>query len=254
LNPPPVRIAIMCPPRTSKKDMDIRIVKTRLATPRIIVMEKTDNAVVIPLDAGWSDIGAWSSLWGVSDRDPEGNVLEGDVLAVDTRDTLVIAQNRFVATVGLKDLIVIETADAILVAHKDHAQKVKDIVGELKRRNRPEHIVHRRVYRPWGCYEGVDVGERFQVKRITVNPGAALSLQLHRQRAEHWIVVKGRARVTRGGDVFDLVENQSTYIPIGVRHRLENPETETLEMIEVQSGDYLGEDDIIRFEDKYSRT
>jgi len=217
------------------------------------VMEKTRDAAVIPLDAGWSDIGAWSSLWQVSSRDANGNALQGDVLAIETRDTLAIAQHRFVATVGLTDLIVVETADAVLVAHKDHAQKVKDIVGELKRRGRTEHVMHRRVYRPWGSYEGVDVGERFQVKRITVNPGAALSLQMHHHRAEHWVVVKGTARVTRGDETFIVTENESTFIPLGTRHRLENPGAIPLEIIEVQSGGYLGEDDIVRFEDRYNR-
>ena len=217
------------------------------------VMEETGEAAVIPLDAGWSDIGAWSSLLEVSSRDSDGNALQGDVLAIDTRDTLAIAQHRFVATVGLADLIVVETADAVLVAHKDYAQKVKDIVGELKKRGRTEHVMHRRVYRPWGCYEGVDVGERFQVKRITVNPGAALSLQMHHHRAEHWIVVKGTARVTRGDDTFIVTENESTFIPLGTRHLLENPGAIPLEIIEVQSGGYLGEDDIVRFEDRYNR-
>lgn len=217
------------------------------------VMEKTDNAVVVPLDAGWSDIGAWSSLWEVSQRDADGNVQQGDVMAFDTHNALLIAQHRFVAAVGLEDVIVVETADAVLVAHKDKAQDVKAIVSRLKAAKRSEHISHRKVYRPWGCYEGVDSGERFQVKRITVNPGAALSLQMHHHRAEHWIVVTGTARVTRGDEVFLLTENQSTYIPLGTKHRLENPGAVPLEMIEVQSGGYLGEDDIVRFEDKYNR-
>jgi mannose-1-phosphate guanylyltransferase/mannose-6-phosphate isomerase len=244
---------------TRAPDMDfVRIMKEvfeRCPSESIdyAVMEKTRDAAVIPLDAGWSDIGAWSSLWQVSSRDADGNALQGDVLAIDTRDTLAIAQHRFVATVGLTDLIVVETADAVLVAHKDHAQKVKDIVGELKNRGRTEHVVHRRVYRPWGCYEGVDVGERFQVKRITVNPGAALSLQMHHHRAEHWVVVKGTARVTRGDETFFVTENESTFIPLGTRHRLENPGAIPLEIIEVQSGGYLGEDDIVRFEDRYNR-
>jgi mannose-1-phosphate guanylyltransferase/mannose-6-phosphate isomerase len=217
------------------------------------VMEKTDNAVVIPLDAGWSDIGAWSSLWEVSQRDADGNVLQGDVMALHSHNTLLIAQHRFVAAIGLEDVIVVETADAVLVAHKDQAQDVKTIVSRLKDARRSEHVSHRKVYRPWGCYEGVDAGQRFQVKRITVNPGAALSLQMHHHRAEHWIVVTGTARVTRGDEVFLLTENQSTYIPLGTKHRLENPGAMPLEMIEVQSGGYLGEDDIVRFEDKYNR-
>jgi mannose-1-phosphate guanylyltransferase/mannose-6-phosphate isomerase len=217
------------------------------------VMEKTDNAVVIPLDAGWSDIGSWSSLWEVSQRDADGNVQQGDVLALQTHNALLIAQHRFVAAVGLEDVIVVETADAVLVAHKDHAQEVKNVVAELKARSRSEHLTHRRVYRPWGHYEGIDLGERFQVKRITVNPGAALSLQMHHHRAEHWIVVKGTARVTRGDEVFFVSENESTFIPLGTQHRLENPGAIPLEIIEVQSGSYLGEDDIVRFEDRYNR-
>ena len=217
------------------------------------VMEKTDRAAVIPLDAGWSDVGAWPALWEVSVRDSDGNVLQGDVMTHQTSNTLLIAQHRFVAAVGLQDVIIVETADAVLVAHKDKAQDVKAIVNRLKEAKRSEHISHRKVYRPWGCYEGIDAGERFQVKRITVNPGAALSLQMHHHRAEHWIVVTGTARVTRGEEVFLLTENQSTYIPIGTKHRLENPGAMPLEMIEVQSGGYLGEDDIVRFEDKYNR-
>ena len=217
------------------------------------VMEKTDRATVVPLDAGWSDVGARPALSEVSARDSDGNVMQGDVMAHQTRNTLLIAQHRLVAAVGLQDVIVVETADAVLVAHKDKAQDVKAIVSRLKDAKRSEHISHRKVYRPWGCYEGVDAGERFQVKRITVNPGAALSLQMHHHRAEHWIVVKGTARVTRGDDVFLLTENQSTYIPLGTKHRLENPGPTPLEMIEVQSGGYLGEDDIVRFEDRYNR-
>ena len=217
------------------------------------VMEKTDRAVVVPLDAGWSDVGAWSALWEISPHDAHGNVIRGDVETYATRNALVIAQHRLVATIGLEDMIVVETADAVLVAHKDRAQDVKEIVNRLKEQNRGEYRTHRRVYRPWGSYEGVDTGPRFQVKRIVVNPGAALSLQMHHHRAEHWIVVTGTARVTRGDEVFLITENQSTYIPIGTRHRLENPGTIPLEMVEVQSGAYLGEDDIVRFEDLYNR-
>ncbi len=217
------------------------------------VMEKTDRASVVPLDAGWSDIGAWSALWQVSEQDDAGNVLRGDVHAHDTRNALLIAQSRFLATVGIEDTIVIETPDAVLVAHKDSAQDVKAIVSHLKSANRSEHQIHRKVYRPWGSYEGVDAGDRFQVKRLIVKPGASLSLQMHHHRAEHWVVVRGTARVTRGDEVFLLSENQSTYIPIGTKHRLENPGTIPLEIIEVQSGGYLGEDDIVRFEDTYNR-
>lgn len=217
------------------------------------VMEKTDRAVVVPLDAGWSDIGAWSALWEVCAQDSQGNVIRGDVAAHATQNTLLIAQHRFLAAVGLDNIIVVETADAVLVAHKDQAQHVKEIVSKLKHEKREEYKTHRKVYRPWGCYETVDAGPRFQVKRITVNPNAALSLQMHHHRAEHWIVVKGTAQVTCGEEVFLLTENQSTYIPLGMKHRLENPGTMPLEMIEVQSGGYLGEDDIVRFEDVYHR-
>lgn len=217
------------------------------------VMEKTDRAVAVPLDAGWSDVGAWSSLWEVLPRDGNGNALHGDVLAQDTSNTLVHAQHRFVATVGVENLIVVETADAVLVVRKDRAQDVKKLVDALKSGKREEYKTHRKVYRPWGAYEGIDAGPRFQVKRITVNPGASLSLQMHHHRAEHWIVVKGTAKVTRGEDVFLLSENESTFIPLGTKHRLENPGAIPLEMIEVQSGSYLGEDDIVRFEDIYNR-
>jgi mannose-1-phosphate guanylyltransferase/mannose-6-phosphate isomerase len=218
------------------------------------VMEETDRAAVVALDAGWSDIGAWSSLWEASARDAQGNVVQGDVYTHDTQNALLISQHRFVAAVGLDDIIVVETPDAVLVAHKKHAQDVKEVVSRLKSDKRSEYQTHRRVYRPWGSYEGVDAGPRFQVKRLMVNPGAALSLQMHHHRAEHWIVVKGTARVTRGDEVFMLTENQSTYIPLGTTHRLENPGNIPLEIIEVQSGSYLGEDDIVRFEDKYNRT
>ena len=215
--------------------------------------ESKTRVAVVPLDADWSDVGAWSSLWEVSAQDKEGNVIKGDVYTHNTNDALLYAGHRFLATVGVKDLIVIETADAVMVAHKDHAQDVKAIVDRLKAENREERKLHRCVYRPWGSYEGIDKGPRFQVKRIVVNPGAQLSLQMHHHRAEHWIIVSGTARITRNDDVFMLSENESTYIPIGAKHRLENPGTIPLEMIEVQSGSYLGEDDIVRFEDVYGR-
>jgi len=218
------------------------------------VMEKTQRAAVVPLDAGWSDIGAWSSLWEASKRDPQGNVVQGDVYLHESKNTLLISQHRFVAAVGLDDIIVVETPDAVLVVHKKHAQNVKEVVTQLKRDKRSEYQSHRRVYRPWGYYEGIDAGERFQVKRLMVHPGAALSLQMHHHRAEHWIVVKGTARVTKCDEAFMLTENQSTYIPLGTTHRLENPGNIPLEIIEVQSGGYLGEDDIVRFQDKYNRT
>jgi len=217
------------------------------------VMEKTKAAVVIPLDAGWSDVGSWSSLWEVMPKDRQGNAFSGDVIAHDMKDSFIFAGNRLVAAIGMKDCIIVETSDAVLVTHKDKAQKVKLIVEELKKQNRDEALLHRRVNRPWGAYECIDSSDRFQVKRITVNPGATLSLQKHMHRAEHWIVVKGTARVTRGRDVMTIGENESTYIPLGVKHRLENPGRIPLELIEVQSGSYLGEDDIVRFEDRYGR-
>ncbi len=217
------------------------------------VMEKTSRAAVVPLDAGWSDVGAWSSLWDVSPHDEQGNVIEGDVYLHDTQNSLLISQHRLLAAIGVKNVIIVETPDAVLVVDRDKAQDVKDIVKRLKTENRSEHQTHRRVHRPWGSYEGVDTGARFQVKRITVKPGAALSLQMHHHRAEHWVVVTGTAKVTRGDEIIILSENQSTYIPIGMKHRLENPGTIPLEIIEVQSGSYLGEDDIVRFEDRYNR-
>jgi len=210
-------------------------------------------AAVVPLDAGWSDVGAWSSLWEVGNQDNEGNVIKGDVKTHDVTNSFVHAEHRFVAGVGIKDMVVVETADAVLVADKNRAQDVKKIVEWLKEQARDERLVHRQVYRPWGSYEGVTAGDRFQVKRIVVKPGASLSLQMHHHRAEHWIVVKGTAKVTRGEEVFLISENQSTYIPLGEKHRLENPGTVPLEIIEVQSGSYLGEDDIVRFEDNYGR-
>ena len=217
------------------------------------VLEKTDRAVVVPISAGWSDVGAWSALWHVCPHDADGNVIQGDVIVQDTHNAFLVAQHRCLATVGLENVIVVETADAVLVADKDKAQDVKEIVKRLKETNRNEHKCHRRVYRPWGSYEGVDAGPRFQVKRLTVKPGAQLSLQMHHHRAEHWVVVKGTARVTCGERTFNLHENESTYIPIGERHRLENPGNIPLEVIEIQSGSYLGEDDIVRYEDVYDR-
>lgn len=217
------------------------------------VMEKTDHAVVVPLDAGWSDVGAWPALWDVCPRDENGNVTQGDVIVEDTHNAFLVAQHRVLATVGLDNIIVVETPDAVLVASKEKAQNVKEIVKRLKQDQRDECKVHRRVYRPWGSYEGIDTGSRFQVKRLTVKPGAQLSLQMHHHRAEHWVVVKGTARVTCGDQVFNLHENESTYIPMGERHRLENPGAIPLEVIEIQSGSYLGEDDIVRFEDVYDR-
>ena len=209
--------------------------------------------VVIPLSAGWSDVGAWDALWQVLPKDSSGNVAQGDVLLQDCSNTLALSEGRLIACVGVSDLVVIETADAILVAHKDKTQDVKKIVDILKQQGRAEGSIHRKVFRPWGSYDGVDAGERFQVKRIVVKPGGILSLQMHHHRAEHWIVVSGTAKITRGEEVFLLSENQSTFIPLGTTHRLENPGRVELEMIEVQSGSYLGEDDIVRFEDVYGR-
>ena len=209
--------------------------------------------VVIPLSAGWSDVGAWDALWQVLPKDTSGNVAQGDVLLQDCSNTLALSEGRLIACVGVSDLVVIETADAILVAHKDKTQDVKKIVDILKKQGRAEGSIHRKVFRPWGSYDGVDAGERFQVKRIVVKPGGVLSLQMHHHRAEHWIVVSGTARIRRGEEVFLLSENQSTFIPLGTTHRLENPGRVALEMIEVQSGSYLGEDDIVRFEDVYGR-
>ena len=209
--------------------------------------------VVIPLDAGWSDIGAWDALWQVLPKDNSGNVSQGDVLLQGCSNTLALSESRLIACVGVSDLVVVETADAILVAHKDKTQDVKLIVDQLKKQGRPEGSIHRKVFRPWGWYDGVDAGERFQVKRIVVKPGGTLSLQMHHHRAEHWIVVSGTARVTKGETTFLLSENESTFIPLGTTHRLENTGRVPLEMIEVQSGSYLGEDDIVRFEDRYGR-
>ncbi len=217
------------------------------------VMENTNSAVVVPLDCGWSDVGSWSALWEVSDKDSDGNAISGDVIAQDTRNSYVRSDGKLIVTVGVKDLIVVESDDAIMVAAKDKVQNVKDVVKAINDAGRPEAKVHRKVFRPWGFYDSIDNGERFQVKRIVVNPGEKLSLQMHHHRAEHWIVVSGTAQVTNGEDVFLVSENESTYIPLGHTHRLENPGVIPLELVEVQSGSYLGEDDIVRFEDTYGR-
>jgi mannose-1-phosphate guanylyltransferase/mannose-6-phosphate isomerase len=218
------------------------------------VMERTDRAAVVTADIGWNDIGAWSALWEVGEKDAQGNMLRGDVWLEGVSNSLVRAESRMVAAIGLKDVVIVETADAVLVANKACAQEVKKVVDYLKHHGRSEHEFHTRVFRPWGWYECIDEGERFQVKRIAVKPGAALSLQMHHHRAEHWIVVKGTAKVTCGEESFLVSENESTFIPLGTQHRLENPGKVVLEMIEVQSGSYLGEDDIVRFEDVYRRT
>ncbi|MET0027106.1 MAG: mannose-1-phosphate guanylyltransferase/mannose-6-phosphate isomerase [Candidatus Thiodiazotropha sp.] len=218
------------------------------------VMEKTEKAVVVPMDVGWSDIGSWSALSEFACDDPEhGNVFMGDVLIKDVTNSYLRSENRMIAGIGLDNLIVIETADAILVANKDHSQDVKEIVEQLKASGRSEYEIHARVYRPWGNYETVDECERFKVKRIVVNPGASLSLQKHHHRAEHWVVVKGTAKITRGEKELLLTEDQSVYIPLGTKHRLENPGLIPLEIVEIQTGSYLGEDDIVRFTDIYGR-
>jgi len=217
------------------------------------VMEKTDKAMVIPLDAGWNDVGSWSALWEVTAKDDRGNAIRGDVLTVDTHDSFIHSENKLVAVVGIRDLVVVETDDAVMIAPKDRVQDVKLLVEQLKNDKRREADVHRKVYRPWGFYDEIDMGERHKTKRIVVKSGAKLSLQMHHHRAEHWVVVKGTALVTRGEEQVLVSENQSTFIPLGVTHRLENPGVIPLEMIEVQSGSYLGEDDIVRFSDHYGR-
>jgi mannose-1-phosphate guanylyltransferase/mannose-6-phosphate isomerase len=245
----------------AERDLDfIRVDKAAFATSPndsidYAVMEKTDRAAVVPVSCGWSDIGSWSSLWAAAPRDADGNRHEGDVLAIDTRNSLVRASDRrMIATIGVEDLVIVDTPDATLVARKDRVQDVKKIVDRIKEAGRQEHLFHRKVYRPWGNYDSIDMGERFQVKRIVVKPGAALSLQKHHKRAEHWIVVSGTAEVTCDERVFELRENESTYIPLGSVHRLRNRGTEPVELIEVQSGNYLGEDDIVRLEDVYGRS
>ena len=217
------------------------------------VMEKTEAAAVVPLATGWSDIGSWSALWAAGERDADGNRLRGDVVAHDVRGTLVHADHRLVAAVGVEDVVIVETKDAVLVAHRDRVQEVRRIVEALEAEGRSEHLNHREVYRPWGCYDVIDGGDRFQVKRITVKPGARLSLQMHHHRAEHWVVVRGTARVTNGDETYLVAENESTFIPIGRVHTLENPGTIPLQLVEVQSGAYLGEDDIVRLADNYGR-
>jgi mannose-1-phosphate guanylyltransferase/mannose-6-phosphate isomerase len=216
-------------------------------------MERTEKAVVVALDAGWNDVGSWSAVYDVSEKDENGNYCHGDVLTEGTKNSLLYSDERLITAVGLSDMIVVETKDAVLVASKDSVQDVKKIVNQLRSENRTESDWHRVVYRPWGCYDSIDSEERFQVKRITVKPGATLSLQKHHHRAEHWIVVSGTAEVTCGEKVFLLTENQSTYIPLGETHRLSNPGKLPLLLIEVQSGSYLGEDDIVRFQDEYGR-
>ena len=217
------------------------------------VMEYTKDGVVVPLDADWSDIGSWNALWDAKNKDKDGNVSEGDVILDGVKNTYTYSSNRLVSVIGISDLVIVDTQDALLVADKKYSQNIKNIVNQLKKNNRPEADNHRKVFRPWGYYDSIDADDGFQVKRILVNPGAKLSLQKHEHRAEHWVVVKGVAKVTCGDKTFSLKENQSTYIPKGEVHRLENTEEIDLEIIEIQTGDYLGEDDIIRLEDDYQR-
>lgn len=225
----------------------------RSASIDYALMEHADNTLVVPLDAGWSDVGSWSALKQVLKADGANNVLRGDVTAIDCEGCYISSESRLVAAVGLAESIVVETQDAVLVTTMEKAEAVKDIVASLREQERPEVALHRTVYRPWGNYDSVDSGAGFQVKRLIVNPGAVLSLQMHHHRAEHWVVVKGKARITRGEEEFDLDVNESTYIRIGEKHRIANPYSEPVHIIEVQSGDYLGEDDIVRFEDEYGR-
>ena len=245
--------------KVAKVDMDfVRLDKEIFATcPSdsidYAVMEKTAKAVVIPMDAAWNDVGSWSALWDVTDKDASGNAIMGDVLTVDTSNSFIHAHSKLVTVVGLDNVIIVETDDAVMVAAKDRVQDVKEIVDQLKAKNRTEADIHRKAYRPWGNYDLVDIGERHQTKRIVVKPGAKLSLQKHHHRAEHWVVVKGTALVTKGDEQILLSENESTYIPLGIVHCLENPGVIPLEIVEVQSGSYLGEDDIVRLIDQYGR-
>ncbi len=217
------------------------------------VMEKADNAVVVPLNAGWSDVGSWSALWEINPQDAAGNVVRGDVITEQVKNSYIHSEGKLIAALGVEDCIIVDTDDVVLVATKDKVQDVKKLVEQVKAKDRQEHRFHRKVHRPWGTYEGIALSDRFQVKRIMVNPGARLSLQKHHHRAEHWVVVKGTATITRGDEQLLLTEDQSTYIPLGVLHRLENPGVIPLEIIEVQTGSYLGEDDIVRVDDKYGR-
>jgi len=244
---------------SAASDLDfVRLDKAAFETCRAdsidyAVMEKTSRATVVPLSAGWSDVGSFAALHDALPADANGNVMRGDVFAEDANNCLLYSTDRLIAAVGLDGHVVIETKDAVMVAPKSRVQDVKKLVDQLKKAGRSEPGLHREVFRPWGSYDSVDAGPRFQVKRLTVKPGAKLSLQKHAHRAEHWVVVKGKARITRDDEVFDLGENESTYIPIGAVHRIENPGTEVLQIIEVQSGGYLGEDDIVRLDDTYGR-
>jgi mannose-1-phosphate guanylyltransferase/mannose-6-phosphate isomerase len=243
----------------TKTDLDfIRINKAAFSQCRsesidYAVMEQTQDTVVIPLDAQWSDVGSWSALWEIEPKDAHGNVNKGDTLCIHSHNNYIHSESRLVSLLGVENLVVIETKDAVLVADKNKVQDIKHIVETLKQQNRSEHYCHREVYRPWGKYDSIDQAARYQVKRITVKPGQKLSIQMHHHRSEHWIVVSGTAKIHKGKESFLLTENQSTYIPLGEIHALENPGKLPLELIEVQSGSYLGEDDIVRFEDLYGR-
>lgn len=257
---PQVLAAVQAALSNAKEDMDFtRLDMLSFAAAENIsidyaVMERSDQVSVLPLDAGWNDVGSWSAVWEIADKDPQGNASRGDVMLESTSNAYVHAEHRMVSVVGLDNVIVVETADAVMVAAKDKAQDVKLLVDRIKQSARTEATNHRKVYRPWGAYDSIDNGPRYQVKRITVAPGQKLSVQMHHHRAEHWIVVTGTAKVSIGEKEILLTENQSTYIPVGVVHALENPGKIPLEMIEVQSGGYLGEDDIVRFEDRYGRS
>ncbi|MGQ2384529.1 mannose-1-phosphate guanylyltransferase/mannose-6-phosphate isomerase [Acinetobacter ursingii] len=245
--------------QNTQSDLDfVRIDKSAFSQCRsesidYAVMEKTTDAVVVPLDANWNDVGSWSALWDIQTKDIQGNVITGDVISINSEKNYIHSESRLVSLLGVENLVVIETKDAVLVADKSKVQDIKKIVETLKQQNRTEHFCHREVYRPWGKYDSIDHAERYQVKRITVKPGQKLSIQMHHHRAEHWIVVSGTARIHKGKDNFLLAENESVYIPLGEIHALENPGKVPLELIEVQSGSYLGEDDIVRFEDMYGR-
>ena len=242
------------------QDLDfIRVDKEAFAqAPNISIdyalMEKSKNVVCVPLDAGWNDVGDWKSFWDLSDKDGSGNSLLGDSIDIGSTNTLVFSQDKLVATLGVNNLMIINTPDAVLVADKSQAQQVKSIITEIEKQSRSEHLQHREIYRPWGCYDAIDTGDRYQVNRIRVKPGGSLSLQVHHHRAEHWIVVKGTALVQKGDETILLSENESTYIPVGTKHRLSNPGKIPLEIVEVQSGPYLEDDDVIRYEDSYGRS
>jgi mannose-1-phosphate guanylyltransferase/mannose-6-phosphate isomerase len=216
-------------------------------------MEKTESGVMVPLDAGWSDIGSWDALWQIGKKDNEKNVVHGDVLIKDVKNSFFHADNRLIAAVGLENHIVVETTDAVLISPRNRVQDVKQLVEKLKEKKREEAVCHRKVFRPWGSYETIDTSERFQVKRLTIKPGGKLSLQKHNHRSEHWVVVTGTASVTKGDEKFILSEDESTFIPVGVPHRLENKENIALQIIEVRTGNFLGEEDIVRIDDAYGR-